>query len=89
MGDSPVSMLAGYDIRIADGSCLASTEHRLKVTRDDKAAPLPGKAIVIFDPTSKLVLDILCEEDAYTRILSLIWLTFIKSQTQTSMDGRP
>ena len=67
MGDFPVSMLPGYEIRIADGSCLASTEHRLKVSRDDKAAPLPGKAIAVFDPTSKLVLDIVCEEDAYTQ----------------------
>jgi hypothetical protein len=33
MGDSPESMLPGYDIRIADGSCLASSEHRLKPTR--------------------------------------------------------
>ena len=79
MGDSPISMLPGYDIRIVDGSCLATTEHRLKPTRQIKAAPLPGKAIVVFDPTSKLVLDILCEEDGYTRIVSLIWFTFIQS----------
>lgn len=78
MGDSPVSMLSGYELRIADGSCLASTEHRLKVTRDDKAAPLPGKAIVIFDPTSKLVLDILCEEDAYTQERALFGLLLLK-----------
>ena len=67
MGDEPVSMLPGYSMRIVDGTCLASTDHRLKVTRNYRAAPLPGKAIVVFDPTSKLILDILCEEDGYTQ----------------------
>ena len=78
MGNSPTSMIPGYEVRIADGSCLASTEHRLKVTRDDKAAPLPGKAIVVFDPTSKLVLDILCEEDGYTQERALFPLLLFK-----------
>lgn len=72
MGDAGESMLPGYEIRIVDGSCLGSTEHRLKPTRESTAAPLPGKAIVIFDPTSKLVLDILCEEDAYTQERALL-----------------
>lgn len=67
MGDCPVSILPGYQIRIVDGSCLASTEHRIKPTREIKAAPLPGKALVVFDPNQKLVLDILCSEDGYTQ----------------------
>jgi hypothetical protein len=78
MGDFPISILPGYQIRIVDGSCLASTEHRLKPTREIKAAPLPGKAIVVFDPNWKLVLDILCEEDGYTQERALLPLLLSK-----------
>ena len=48
------------------------------MTHDYKAAPLPGKAIVVFDPTSKLVLDILCEEDGYTQERALFPLLLLK-----------
>lgn len=87
MGDSPVSILPGYQIRIVDGSCLASTEHRLKPTREIKAAPLPGKAIVVFDPNQKLVLDILCEEDGYTQERALFPLLLSKIKPQELWIG--
>src|SRR5947209_11895125 len=40
----------GCHVRILDGNHLAATEHRLKETRDEAAAPLPGQALVLFDP---------------------------------------
>src|SRR3954453_16734222 len=38
--------LPGYTGRTLDGNPLAATEHRLKETRHEAAAPLPGQALV-------------------------------------------
>ena len=35
-----------------DGNCLDGRQHRLEVTRASTAAPLPGKALAVFDPVS-------------------------------------
>ena len=78
--DSPPPILPGYQTKIIDGSCLAATEHRLAVTRDTNAAPLPGKALVVFDPQSKLVDDIFCCEDGYTQERALF--SFVLNQVQ-------
>ena len=37
-------LLAGYEVKIADGNHLSGTEHRLKVLRDNLAKALPGKS---------------------------------------------
>lgn len=56
-GEQP-HLLPGYQLRIVDGTCLAATDHRLDAIRSLAAKALPGKAIVVLDPLSKLVLDI-------------------------------
>ena len=43
-------LLAGYRVKILDGNWLAGREHRLAETRGQTAAPLPGKALLVFDP---------------------------------------
>lgn len=57
--------VSGYSTRILDGNWLAATEHRLKETRTSTAAPLPGKALVVFDPLYDAVCDLFPMEDAY------------------------
>src|SRR5947199_329671 len=37
----------GYRMRILDGNHLAATEHRLRETRDNAAAPLPGQTMAV------------------------------------------
>jgi hypothetical protein len=64
--------LPGYRVRILDGDHLAATEHRLKETRDQAAAPLPGQALVLFDPQADLVTDVLLEEDGHAQERSLL-----------------
>src|SRR4051794_13601466 len=59
--------LPGYRVRILDGNHLAATEHRLKETRRQAAAPLPGLALVLFDPEADLVTDVLLEEDGHAQ----------------------
>ena len=54
------SSIAGYDVRVLDGSHLAATDRRIKETRTQRGAPLPGHSLVILDPTRGLILDIAC-----------------------------
>jgi IS4 transposase len=62
----------GYRARILDGNHLAGTEHRPAPTRTTRAAALPGQALVVLDPATMLVCDVVPCEDAYAQERSLI-----------------
>jgi len=62
----------GFRTRILDGNHLAGTEHRPAPTRTTAAAALPGQALVVLDPTTMLVCDVVPCEDAYTQERVLI-----------------
>jgi hypothetical protein len=64
--------LVGYKVRILDGNHLAATQHRLEETRREAAAPLPGQALVLFDPEADLVTDVLLAEDGHAQERSLL-----------------
>jgi hypothetical protein len=64
--------LPGYRVRILDGNHLAATAHRLPETRHQAAAPLPGLALVLFDPEDDLVTDVLLEEDGHAQERTLL-----------------
>jgi hypothetical protein len=64
--------IGGYRVRILDGNHLAATRHRLFETRHEAAAPLPGLALVLFDPEADLVTDVLLEEDGHAQERSLL-----------------
>lgn len=72
MGGRIPSLLPGYYVKILDGNCLESTEHRLKVLRRTAAGPLPGKSLVVLDPASKLMLDVFPCEDGHTQERALL-----------------
>jgi len=57
----------GYRVRVLDGNHLAATEHRLKETRDQAAGPLPGQALVLYDPQADLVTDVILEPDGHAQ----------------------
>ena len=65
------SILAGYEVRIVDGNHIGSTEHRLKVLREESAGALPGQAIAVLDPQRELVVDVFPSEDAHAQERSL------------------
>lgn len=62
----------GYRTRILDGNHLAATEHRLAETRDNAAAPLPGQALVVFEPALGLVTDVFPCADGHAQERSLL-----------------
>ena len=67
LGAEHEPLLAGYRVKIVDGNCIESTEHRLGVLRETAAAPLPGKSLVVFDPALDLVIDVFPCEDGHAQ----------------------
>jgi hypothetical protein len=59
--------LKGYRVKIIDGNCIESTEHRLKVLRHVAAGPLPGKSLVVYEPAPGLVTDVFPCEDGHAQ----------------------
>jgi IS4 transposase len=72
LGGTAAAWVPGYRVRILDGNHLAATEHRLAETRDHAAAPLPGLALVVFDPALGLVTDVFPCEDGHAQERSLL-----------------
>jgi len=66
------SWLPGYKVRILDGNHLGATEHRIDELRRTWAAPLPGKALVVFDQAKGLVRDVFLTEDGQAQERRLI-----------------
>jgi hypothetical protein len=65
-------LVAGYRTRILDGNHLRRTDRRIGELRELNAAPLPGQALVVFDPQYRLVVDTLPCEDGHAQERSLL-----------------
>ena len=74
LGGALPPLLPGYMVKILDGNALAATEHRLKETRDQSAAPLPGKSLVVLDPQLMMAVDVFPCEDGHAQERSLLAL---------------
>ena len=59
--------LPGYRVKVLDGNCIAATEHRLQVLRTTAAGPLPGKALVVYDPAVEMAIDVFPCEDGHAQ----------------------
>lgn len=66
------SPVPGYRVRILDGNHLAATERRLTELRGQSPAPLPGQALVVYDPHLDLCTDLLSCEDGHAQERSLL-----------------
>jgi IS4 transposase len=64
--------LPGYRIRILDGNHLAATQHRLKELRPLRCGPLPGQALVVYDPEWMMVTDVVPCEDGHAQERALL-----------------
>lgn len=72
VGGARPGLLAGYRVQILDGNWLAGREHRLAETRGQTAAPLPGKALLVFDPALEVITEMVPSTDAYTQERALL-----------------
>ena len=57
--------LPGWRVRILDGNHLAASEKRLGCLRGFRGAALPGQSVVVYDPDTGLVVDLVAQEDAH------------------------
>jgi hypothetical protein len=71
-GELSEPVVAGYRIKIVDGNHLRRTDRRIAELRELNAAPLPGHALVVFDPQYRLVVDVLPCEDGHAQERTLL-----------------
>lgn len=69
--EQPASV-PGWRLRIVDGSHLPATEKRVGPLRGFRGAALPGQSLVVYDPDSGLVVDMVPGEDAHAQERTLM-----------------
>lgn len=72
LGGTLPEPVPGYEMHVLDGNNIAACEHRLGETRDNSAAPLPGKSLCVFKPAYQLVTNVVPCEDGHTQERSLV-----------------
>jgi hypothetical protein len=72
MGGALPPLVEGYPVRILDGNCVASTEHRIKELRATAAGALPGKSLVVLDAGRRLIRDVFPCEDGHAQERALL-----------------
>ena len=65
-------LLPGYRVKMLDGNCIEKSEHRLEVLRYTTAGPLPGKSLVVYDPSLDQAVDVFPCEDGHAQERSLL-----------------
>jgi len=66
------TILPGWHLRVLDGNHLPASEKRLAPLREHRGAALPGQALVVYDPDSGLVTDLVAGEDAHQSERALV-----------------
>lgn len=77
----------GYRIRMIDGTQPDGSEHRLEVLRRLRAAGLPCRLVVLFDPAWKMCVDAQAAEDAYASEQRLAEPFFAQAQPKEVLVG--
>lgn len=77
----------GYRIRMIDGTQPNGSEHRLEVLRRLRAAGLPCRLVVLFDPALRMCVDATADEDAYASEQRLAEPLFEKAQPNDVFVG--
>jgi hypothetical protein len=68
--DSP--WIKGYRVKVLDGNYLSATQRKIKELRALWDAPLPGRALVVWNQASRLVQDVFPTENGHASERSLI-----------------
>jgi hypothetical protein len=72
LGGGQKPLIPGFRVKLLDGNCIAATEHRLKELRSVAAGALPGKALVVYDPSLRIPIDVFPCEDGHAQERSLL-----------------
>lgn len=70
-GQSP-PLLPGFRVKMLDGNCIEATHKRIKELRDIAGGALPGKSLVVYDPSLRLPIDVFPCEDGHAQERSLL-----------------
>ena len=65
-------VLPSYNVKLLDGNCIESTEHRIKELRSLSAGALPGKSLVVYDPLLGIPVNVFPCEDGHAQERSLL-----------------
>lgn len=65
-------LLPGFHVKLLDGNCIEATEHRIKELRSIAAGALPGKSLVVYDPSLRIPIDVFLCEDGHAQERSLL-----------------
>ncbi len=67
-----VGLVPGYQVRIIDGNHHPASEKRLAALRGLRGAALPGHTLVVYDPDTRLVVDLVPCEDGHAQERTLV-----------------
>ena len=72
LGGIQKSLVPGFTVKLLDGNCIEASEHRLKELRSLAAGALPGKSLVVYDPSWRIPIDVFPCEDGHAQERSLL-----------------
>ncbi len=72
LGGRAKPLLPGFHVKLLDGNCIEATEHRIKELRSTGAGALPGKSLVVYDPSLRIPIDVFPCEDGHAQERSLL-----------------
>jgi VCBS repeat-containing protein len=72
LGSLAPPLLPRYQLKIVDGNHLRRTDRRIGELRGLNVAPLPGQALVVFEPQYRLVTEVLPWEDGHAQERALV-----------------
>jgi hypothetical protein len=72
LGGAQKPLMPGFRIKLLDGNCIAATEHRIKELRSLASGALPGKSLVVYDPSLHIPIDVFPSEDGHAQERSLL-----------------
>jgi hypothetical protein len=72
LGGKVKPLLPGFRVKLLDGNCIEATEHRIKELRSTGAGALPGKSLVVYDPSLRIPIDVFPCEDGHAQERSLL-----------------
>jgi hypothetical protein len=72
LGGAQPALAPGLRVKLLDGNCIEASEHRIKELRPLGAGALPGKSLVVYDPSLRIPIYVVPCEDGHAQERSLL-----------------